>query len=163
MYMQRKRMLFLYLILMSVTINLQSQDTSSERNSLKAGAWALQFGISSNFTLTSFQGSNIAFKYQLSDKSALRGGITINGSTNDGTTSNSGSIDDTSYGTAPGSSSTESATASFVLQYLWYMNPNGPVHFYTGLGPLVSYSYSKYSTNNPYSSTVYDSGSYRGY
>jgi hypothetical protein len=157
------RILLLIFISITVYFSSQAQTQSSDSTFLKEGIWALQFGIAGNFTLTSFQGSTIGAKYQLSDKNAIRGGITISGSANDGTTSNSGSIDDTSYGAALGSSSTKSATVSFVLQYLWYMNPNGPVHFYTALGPLVSYIYSKNSADNPSLSTVYNSGSYQEY
>ena len=157
------RILLLIFLTITVYFSTQAQIQSLDSTSLKEGIWALQFGIAGNFTLTSFQGSTIGAKYQLSDKNAIRGGITINGSTNDGTTSNSGSVDNTSYGTTPGSSSTNSANVSFVLQYLWYMNPNGPVHFYTGLGPLVSYSYSKSSTDNPDLITIYNNGSYQGY
>src|SRR5271157_4544368 len=112
------RLPFLFLISMSMYFCSQAQDASSECNSLKEGAWALQFGIASNFTLTSFQGTTIAAKYQLSEKNAIRGGLTINGSANYGNSSASGSISDTSYGTVPENSSSDAANASFVLQYL---------------------------------------------
>jgi len=157
------RILSLTFLTLTVYFFSQAQTQSLDSTSVKEGIWALQFGIANSFTLTSFQGATIGAKYQLSDKNAIRGGITISGSTNDGTSSNSGSIDDTSYGSTPGSNSTKSANVSFVLQYLWYMNPNGPVHFYTGLGPLVSYTYSKTSVNSPYLYNAYDAGSYRGY
>jgi hypothetical protein len=153
----------LLLVLVSMTVYFSSQAQSSDSTFLKDGTWALEFGIAGNFTLTSFQGSTIGALYRISDKNAIRGGITINGSTNDGTTSNSGSLDDTSYGDAAGSSSTKSATVSFVLQYLWYMNPNGPVHLYAGLGPLVSYSYSNSSADYPSTQGIYNNGSGQQY
>ena len=59
----------------------QAQEQAAEINSLKAGVWALQFGISSNFTLSSFQGTTISAKYQTSTTNAWRAGITLNGST----------------------------------------------------------------------------------
>jgi len=148
---------------MIVSVSSIAQNQSSDSTSLKEGTWAIEFAITGNFTLSSFQGSTIGALYRISDKSAIRTGITINGSTNNGTTSNSGSMDDTSYGTAPGSNSTKSANVSFVLQYLWYMNPSGPVHIYTGLGPLVSYTYSNYSTDNLYLYNINNSGSNREY
>ncbi|MHB1688723.1 MAG: hypothetical protein ACYCVH_15325 [Ignavibacteriaceae bacterium] len=134
-------------IFLTLSFSCQAQSQSSDSVSLREGSWALQFGIAANFTLTSFQGSTIGAKYQLSENNAIRGGITINGSTNNGTNSYSGAIGDTSEGTVPGSSSVKSATVSFVLQYLWYMHPNGPVHFYAGVGPSVSYGYSNNSSN----------------
>jgi len=159
MYQQRSRLLFLVLISLLVTFYVQAQDTSSERNSLKAGAWALQFGITSNFTLTSFQGTTISTKYHFSDRDAIRGGMTINGSTTNGNNSVFGWVGDTSYGSVPGNSSTDAANVSFILQYLRYMNPNGPVHFYFGLGPSVSYTYSHSSSDK---SSLYTSN-FQGY
>ena len=153
----------LLLIFISMTVYFSCQAQSSDSTSLKDGTWALEFGIGGNFTLTTFQGATIGAMYRLSDKNAIRGGITVVGNTNDGTTSNSGSIADTSDGTTPGSNSTKSANVSFVVQYLWYMNPNGPVHFYSGLGPFFSYGYSKYSTESPSLYSVNNNGSNRGY
>jgi hypothetical protein len=155
MYKQRNRILFLILISMSVTVCSRAQDTLSERNSLKAGVWALQFGISSNFTLTSFQGSTFSIKYQLSDKAAIRGGISISGSTNSGNGTASGKNADTSIGSFPANSSSSSQGISFILQYLWYMNPSGPIHFFIGLGPSVSYSYLQSNTKNAYDDETY--------
>ena len=157
---------YLFIMLFcSITSYAYAQDTLSERSSLKADAWAMQFGISSNFTLTSFQGSTIALKYQLSDKSAIRGGITINGSTNNGNSTTTYSVADTNAGSAPVNSSSDAANVSFVVQYLWYANPNGPVHFYGGLGPSISYSYSNSSSGNSYFYTneYYDTGYYYYY
>lgn len=146
----KNRILLLILVSITFSFSCLAQSQSSDSVSLREGSWALQFGIAGNFTLTSFQGSTIGAKYQLSENNAIRGGITINGSTNDGPNSFSGSIGDTSDGTVPGSTSTKSATVFFVLQYLWYMNPNGIVHFYAGLGPSFSYSYSYNSSDNSY-------------
>ncbi len=146
MHNQRNRLLLFVMISMSVTVCLRAQDTLSERNSLKAGAWALQFGISSNFTLTSFQGSTFSIKYQLSEKTAIRGGISMSGATNDGNGIASGTNADTSIGSVPVNSSSSSQGVSFILQYIWYMNPSGPIHLFAGLGPSISYSYSQSKT-----------------
>jgi hypothetical protein len=151
--------MFLVLILMTAYFCSQAQDEPSENNSLREGTWAMQFGITSNFTLTSFQGTTLALKYQLSDRDAIRGGITISGSTSDGNTSVLGSVADTSYGAVPENSLTDAANVSFVVQYLRYINPNGPVHFYLGLGPSVSYSYSHSSSDN----SVLNNASTHGY
>ncbi len=98
----KNRILLLIMFSLTVYFFSLSQTQSPDSNSLKEGVWALQFGIGGNFTLTTFQGATIGAMYRLSDKNAVRGGITINGSTNDGTTSNSGSISDTSDGPASG-------------------------------------------------------------
>jgi hypothetical protein len=133
---------------MTVYLSSRAQNQSSDSTSFTKGAWALQFGIAGNFTLTSFQGTTIAAKYQLSDRNAIRAGITISGNTSDGSTSTSASVADTSDGTVPGGNSTNAATVSLVFQYLWYINPSGPVHFYVGLGPSFSYTHSNSSSDN---------------
>lgn len=158
MYIYRRAM-FLILISMTAYFCSLAQDANSENNSLKEGAWAMQFGITSNFTLTSFQGTTVALKYQLSDRDAVRGGITINGSTVNGNSSVFGWVADTSYGSVPGNTTTDAANVSFTLQYLRYVNPNGPVHFYIGLGPTVSYTYS-HSTSDKSSLNTLNSHGY---
>lgn len=113
----RKHWSFLFLLgLLLAVVHLPVDAQSSDSTSLREGAWALQFGIAGNFAPTSLQGSMIGAEYQLSEMSALRGGITVNGNTNDASNTNSGSVNDTSVGDAPGSNSTKSASISFVLQ-----------------------------------------------
>ena len=136
------------LILLSFPSRAQSQYPDSV--SLSEGSWALQFGIDRDFTLTSFQGTTIGAKYQFSHKNAVRGGITLNGYTNDGSNTMSGAIGEADAGTVPENSSSKSAGINLILQYLWYMNPSGPVHFYAGFGPSVLYSYSNSSSDNYY-------------
>ena len=77
-----KRILLLIFISTTVYFSSPAQSQSSDSNSLKDGIWALQFGITGNFTLISFQGSTIGALYRISEKNAIRGGITINGYTN---------------------------------------------------------------------------------
>ncbi len=160
MFILKNKILLLIIALIALSFSSKAQNQKPDSTNLKCGTWALQFGISSNFTLTSFQGSTIGAKYQLSQSRAIRGGITLNGNTNNGPSSYSGSIGDSSAGTMPGNSSAKSANISFVIQYLWYMNPNGPVHLYAGFGPSVLYDYYHSSFNNPY---LYNNGNDQSY
>jgi hypothetical protein len=121
--------------------NAIAQNSPSDSNSLKSGAYALQFGVGSNFTLTSFQGSTIALQYHLSESNAIRAGVTFNGNFSDGTDLFNQVTGDTGHTTASGDNSSHSASISFTVQYLWYQNALAPVHFYVGIGPSVSYSY----------------------
>lgn len=149
--MDRIKKSYPYLFIVSLIISFASiaRCQTSDSTSLREGAWALQFGIASNFTLTSFQGTTISAKYQLSARNAIRGGVTIGSSSSNGSSALTATNADTSIGSASGSSHSSSQTISFVAQYLWYMNPTGPVHFYTALGPTVSYSYSQNRSDNP--------------
>jgi hypothetical protein len=155
--MDRIRKSNLYLFIVSLTMSFASiaQCQTSDSTSLREGSWALQFGIAGNFTLTSFQGTTISAKYQLSARNAIRGGITISGSSSNGSSAFSATNADTSIGSASGSSHSSSQTISFVAQYLWYLNPTGPVHSYTALGPSVSYSFSRNNSDNPNSNGDY--------
>lgn len=136
---------------------LLGQTQPLENNSLKEGMWAIQFGISSNFTLTTFEGSTFSLKYQLSDKNAVRCGITINGTSNNGTNLVSATYADTNLGSMPGNTSSKLQNIAFITQYLWYINSNSPVHFYVALGPNVSYNYTESSSDNVYNSNyLYD-------
>jgi hypothetical protein len=150
----------LYLIaLLILGINsTHAQEQTTETNSLKPGAWALQFGISNNFTLSSFQGATISAKYQSSATNAWRAGVTINASSGNNTSLQSPIQDDTisNLSSSNGSSTTESV--SLKVQYIWYVNMEGMTHFYTGVGPLIAYNHyynnqqssgsSNYSSNN---------------
>jgi len=121
--------------------NAIAQNTLSDSNSLKSGAWALQFGVGYNFTLTSFQGSTIALQYHLSESNAIRAGVTFNGYFSDGTDLFQQVTGDTGKTTASGDNGSHSANITFTVQYLWYQNALAPVHFYIGVGPSVSYAY----------------------
>jgi hypothetical protein len=136
------------LLLIAITVSCNAQNQSRDSTSLPEGSWALQFGIDRDFTLKTFQGSTIGAKYQLSEKHALRGGLTFSGNASDGSNSISGEIGGIDAGTVPENSSGKSFGVNLILQYLWYFNPAGPVHFYSGFGPMVSYSYSKNSSDD---------------
>jgi hypothetical protein len=131
-----------FAIVCLIVLPLRGQNQRVDTNSLKPGAWALQFGIGSNFTLTSIQGASIAAKYHLSESNAVRAGITLGGDLGDGTSFNVQGQADTAFFLSSGNGSSHAATAALVVQYLWYANPNGVVHFYVALGPSFSYGYS---------------------
>jgi hypothetical protein len=141
-----------HLLILSIVMEFSSlaQNQSADTTSLSEGMWALQFGIAPNFTLTSIQGTSISAKYQLSTRNAIRGGMTISGYSNDGNSTTSGIYADTSIGSIPGSNSSNSLTIAFTGQCVWYANPGGAVHFYTALGPVISYNYAKSHSDNPY-------------
>ena len=67
------------------TLNAQESQNSDTTfiNSLKPGTWSVQFGISSNFTLTNYNGYNISLKRHSTDRQAWRLGIQLYGGTDD--------------------------------------------------------------------------------
>ena len=125
----------------------KGQGATTDSNSLKAGAWAMQFGISGNFTLTAFQGSSIALQYHLSESNAVRAAITVNLNSSNGTDLLNQTQPDSTQRTASNDNSQQFMSANLVIQYMWYPNPHDAVHLYFGVGPLVSYSHTKQARN----------------
>ena len=114
-----------------------SQDSSQVRpNSLQADKWALQFQISSNFTLASFEGATISIKKQSSPSAAVRLGMTVGTSvsSNDNTTA----LLDSSTRLQ----TTDANSENLSLQFHWicYPKPSSDVNLYFGIGPTASYS-----------------------
>jgi hypothetical protein len=128
----------------------QAQDQATETNSLKPGAWSLDFGITSFFTLTSFQGTTLSAKYQISSTNAWRAGISINGNTQTGTSLQLPIQGDTITNTNSTNTSNASETVLLKVQYLWYANSESVIHLYTGVGPIVGYSHSLNNQQNIY-------------
>lgn len=153
----------LTIILLACSVSLVAQDRPAVENSLQAGAWALQFGITSNLTLTSFQGSMLGVVYRFSADNALRGGIGFNANINDGTNTSGGTANDTSFGSSSGSSSSNYSNYSLILQYVWYIHPENDIHLYYGIGPLLSYYRDSYSNANPRPLTAITNGSSQGF
>jgi hypothetical protein len=117
------------------------QDQSRAVNSLREGAWALQFGIRNNFTLGSFQGATIAAQYHLSSTHALRAGVFVGGNVGDGTNLGTRLYADTIGSSTSNNNSSNSINVSLTVQYVWYTNPQGAVQFYGGVGPSVYYNH----------------------
>ena len=109
-------------------------------NSLQPGAWAVQFRISENFTLSTFAGSILSVKRQFSAHAAVRAGLSLSFETSDFETS----VQDTTL-------SKDDVNAfgfRLELQYLRYTRPQGKLSPFWGVGPLVGYmdSGSKFSS-----------------
>jgi len=109
----------------------------SRPNPLAPGAWALEFGIGQNFTLTSFNGATIAVKKLHSERTAFRAGLTVSLSTNDQSSSTSDTLGYQSQTDRDGYG------LSFGLDWLRYLRPDSKWSFYTGLGPAVNLNHSK--------------------
>jgi hypothetical protein len=122
--------------------NVSADERASE--ALRAGSWSLQFGISSNFTLTSFEGVLISCKKHLSPKSAIRTGLTVSGQV--------GNVngDSERSGVTLGNSKTDTDAASLSLSalYIYYPSPVRRLNVFSGLGPDIGLSRSKDETRN---------------
>ena len=102
--------------------------------------YALQFLISSNFSLRSFQGSLISFKRNFSDKTALRVGIDLLGY--------SGNIEQKTY-LSPNDSTLRDRKIDqheidfgFTSQFIFYPTKDNIEVFFGG-GPIINYAHTK--------------------
>jgi len=115
----------------------QNDSTTVAKNSLEKGAKALQFGVSRNFTLSNFDGSDISFKHQFSNKSALRMGLgfllDLDSDTDDRTDSNP------SVYSSQRESSTKLYGVSINAAWLKHLSPSKRISFYWGGGPIVGF------------------------
>ncbi len=103
-------------------------------NSLYDGAWAVQFRISENFTLSTFSGSIISIKRHYSERSALRAGLSLSLAALDAQSDRE--LTDT---TITSNHDSNAYSVRLELQYMRYTNPQGRLSPYWGVGPLVGY------------------------
>ncbi len=108
-------------------------------NSIHKGAQALQFQIDKDFTLASFQGSIISYKWHISDKGALRVGISLSAEKDDN--SRTALLSDSV--TSKGDSHENSYSIGTATQYIFYPGPEKGIQLYYGIGPIANYTYGK--------------------
>jgi hypothetical protein len=138
-------MLFSTLSFLTAPVFAADNTDSEIQNSLAPGSWSLQFRITDNFQLSSFQGATISAKRHFSEGRALRFGISL-----------SGSVTDKEYRTTDQSS--DSTTSEVVIgadenqqylrfdaQYLIYPSPMKKLNLFFGAGPLFELSRSEVS------------------
>jgi hypothetical protein len=121
----------------------EPQKTNAE-NSLVKGAWALQFQINNNFSLSSFQGSTLSAKRHFSDKKAVRFGVSLSGSFSDqdqisgapGTVGPKAELDENSQG------------IGINTQFVIYPSPDKSVNFFFGAGPVLQFSRSSQTSTS---------------
>lgn len=107
---------------------LASPAAAERENSLRDGAWALQFSINGGdfFSLSSFAGG-VSVKHHFSPKSAIRAGASFGVS--------SGSATSSSGREGEG----DNRAVSLSTLYQRYVNPTADANLYWGVGPYVRY------------------------
>lgn len=107
---------------------LYGSDTTS-----LAHTWALQFRISSNFMLSSFQGSNLSAQYYLKDNRAIRMGFSLWGDINNSETDDINSTGENEHNQS-------GFSLALFSQYLIYSKQAKNICPYFGIGPNLSFS-----------------------
>ena len=106
---------------------LASPAAAERENSLRDGAWALQFSINGGdfFSLSSFAGG-VSVKHHFTPKSAIRAGVSFDAA--GWTDSGSGA-----------ESESDDRGISLSTIYQRYVNPSADANLYWGVGPYVRY------------------------
>ena len=127
------------MILFLLNTSLLAQENQRE-NSLEAGAWALQFQISRDFTLSQFEGSVISAKRHFSDKKSLRFGLSLNAVISDTEQSFRRSDSDTLRLLDKDNIDNDSQNIALNVQYLFYPSPGKDVNLFWGVGPIFGFN-----------------------
>lgn len=152
--MTTKKIMTLSLILtaiMTLPINGVGQTLSSkkEKNSLKAGSWALQFqiedGFSRIFGVEDFQGTTISIKKHSSDGSAIRLGLTLDFDIDNSDIENQ--TDSIIFPT--GEQDSDAQRVRIAIQSIHYRTTNENVSLFYGFGPLGEFRRFKSSSFSP--------------
>ena len=137
---------FVLLILAAAHANAQSTETqaagtqAAPKNSLVAGAWALQFKVDSDAILSEFGGS-VAIKRHVSDRSAFRVGFDYGLSTGDRDWDGERQND------------RANGMIGMFVDYLRYTDVTSPVNFFWGVGPFGSFYRSRDTIEQEFSET----------
>lgn len=136
--MIRKTIVFL-LLCVSASAAWSAETSADRANSLYAGARSLQFGVVGdlfNLDFRSFEGNTISGKWQTSDRSAIRFGATIDVDVRN--RDQQRFVDDSL--TSDATIETQDMLLYVNLQKLWYLGEPRHIAPYFGLGPVLSYS-----------------------
>ncbi|MGD0590762.1 MAG: hypothetical protein ABSA44_08195 [Bacteroidota bacterium] len=110
-------------------------------------SWTMDFGISSNLTLRTFQGTAISLSKFISDYQKYRIGISTNLNYYSGDQSGNNYAADTLTGVSSGNNDNSMYSVQITIQYISYATPKSQTSIYFGIGPLAGISWSKQNTN----------------
>jgi hypothetical protein len=155
--MRTARLFNVFIAMCFGCLSLFAQDSISVIGKFIEGhPWTMDFSISSNLTLSNFQGASISLGQFTSDYQKNRIGIST--SVNCGTSDQSGNNLTSDVLTSQSKQNSESNRYSIqvIFQRLTYATPNAHTSLYYGIGPLMGIGWNK---NTSSSSSNYVSGS----
>jgi hypothetical protein len=138
--------LFICIIFFAST--LLAQDSLSVIGKFIDGhSWTMDFGISSNLTLKTFQGTAISLSKYISDYQKYRIGISTNLNYSSGDQSRNDYAADTLTDLSSGNNDNSMYSVQITIQYITYATPKSQTSIYFGIGPLAGISWSKQNNN----------------
>ncbi len=133
------------IILFPLVLSLHASAQPSSDAFLTEHSKAIQFQVSNNFTLSSFQGSTLSYKQHLTPYFAVRAGlgVSFNNSTTDQV--DNGYSNDSLVSFSKTGFDRSGVTLQLNTQAIWYTESSSEILFFYGTGPLVSYARSRQS------------------
>lgn len=138
--MSKRTHILIFLIFSTLPLtNLIAQDSTKSKHSLQEGKRALIFQVTNNFSLNSFNGSVFSYKKQLSQKKAMRTGLSLNTRLNWA-----------DYPDDADERSDANTNFQIFLRNTWlnYINPESDIKFFYGYGPGVNFGYGKFERDD---------------
>jgi hypothetical protein len=157
-FRQNRRSVIIIALLLLIGTGLRAQSGGiSSADRFVTQSWALQFGVSSNLTLSSFQGALFSVQHHFNSGNAIRIGMegSLSHSSSEESFASAYSIDGTS-------ASTDRQSVTLTTQYIHYLNPGAEILAYWGTGPLIGYSHLQ-STSRNVNGAYVNTGSIRGH
>jgi hypothetical protein len=131
------------IIFFCITSFCSAQDTvSMVPRQVRANSWTMEFGIASNFTLTSFQGTAVSVSKYVSDCEKIRIGISSSLSTTSSEAEEKSFTADTLGYWFKGNGDNGTNSIQFTGQYLIYASPRSQTSVYFAIGPLAGINWS---------------------
>lgn len=132
------------LFLAMITQGSYAQVKASSAEDLSDSSRALQFQITNNFQLTSFQGTVFSYKQHINKEAALRFGLSISvgGSNTDNTLKGISVLNDSLIQNTLGNNDTKNNSVQLSAQLIRYFNPGAKLLLYGGAGPFLIYEHS---------------------
>jgi hypothetical protein len=131
------------------TSSLLAQDSLSVIGKfIQDHSWTMDFGISSNLTLKSFQGTAISLSKFTSDYQKYRLGVSVGLNQSSGDQSGSQYNADTLSNNSNAHSDNYNNSLQITFQYITYATPKAQTSIYFGIGPLVGISWYKNNSNS---------------
>ncbi len=123
----------LTLAILFVTITTVYSQSPEQESQLTENSRALQFGITENFTLSSFQGTVFSYKWHTAENRANRISLSLS----------SEIFDQSGEDSELDSQFRINFTAAFNLTRIHYTNPDNDIKFYFGYGPGFDVLYNR--------------------
>ncbi|SMO96990.1 hypothetical protein [Gracilimonas mengyeensis] len=127
------------LLSLATSISTFAQSNSDDTHAPAPGDKALQFQITDNFTLGSFEGSALSLQNQVTEKRAHRIGVSISNLLNDL---------NSEYQNSESEDKRTNSRAEFSFTWKNYITTDNPIKAYYGIGPEFSYFYEKNKDKN---------------